>query len=253
MIIDKPRIEDLPILCSLWEESFGDGEDFFNMFVRTAFSTERSRCIFMDGRVVASLYWFDCSYPKGKLAYLYAISTTEKYRGRGLCRALMEDTHNHLRELGYVGAVLVPSTASLFAFYEKLGYSVCSEISEIKAEASDTICDIRSIDKEEYVLCRSMLLPQNGVVQDKENINFLKEQYDLYKGKDFLMAATKKNGTLYCTEFLGNTTVFPSVLKSLRVDEGVFRCVGKERQFAMYHPLTENGRVSPEYFGLAFD
>ena len=122
MIINAPTSRDIPALRSLWREAFGDEDSFLDAFFGTAYSPDRARVAMIDGNVAGALYWFDCSLEGRKYAYIYAVATAKSYRGRGVCTALMRDTHSHLKDGGYSGAVLVPGDAPLFAFYEKMGY-----------------------------------------------------------------------------------------------------------------------------------
>ena len=103
MTIDAPKPFHLPSLKALWKEAFGDTDAFLDTFEKSAFSYHRCRCVTDGDTGAAALYWFDCSYEEGRIAYLYAIATAKSHRGRGLCRALMEDTHKHLKKMGYSG------------------------------------------------------------------------------------------------------------------------------------------------------
>ena len=62
MTIDLPAPDQIPQLRVLWQAAFGDTDAFLDIFFHRAFAPERSRCITQDGRVVAALYWFDCSW-----------------------------------------------------------------------------------------------------------------------------------------------------------------------------------------------
>ncbi len=253
MIIDSPIRSDIVALRTLWKQAFGDGDEFLDMFEKTAFSPARCRVAKMDGVPVAALYWFDCSCRGEKIAYLYAVATSREYRGMGLCSALMDDTHKHLERLGYKGAVLVPSNEPLFDFYKKRGYEVCSHIKEFSCRAADTSINIRSIDATEYARLRRELLPVGAVVQENENLSFLQAQTYLFVGDGVLFAARRNGDTLFCAELLGNTESAPAILTSLDCDNGQFRTVGKGRPFAMYRPFGDEKSLPPTYFGLAFD
>ena len=253
MIIDRPSPSHIPALRALWREAFGDGEDFLDVFERTAFSCERCRCVIEDNTVTAALYWFDCSHSGQRVAYLYAIATAKEYRGRGLCTSLMEDTHRHLRWLGYVGALLVPAKEELFGFYEKLGYSVCTHIGELRCPASEHSADIRQIGADEYARLRRELLPEGGVIQENENLKFLQTQAELYATKESLLAARREGDILCGAELLGNTDSAPAIVRALGCAKGRFRVVGKDKPFAMYRPLNGCKSAAPTYFGLAFD
>ena len=120
MTIKHPTPADIPQLRQLWQQAFGDEDNFLDLFFDTAFSPERSMCLFAGDTCAAALYWFDCSYPHGKLAYIYAVATHPNHREQGLCRQLMAQTHQLLTRRGYAGTVLVPGEPGLFAMYAKM-------------------------------------------------------------------------------------------------------------------------------------
>lgn len=253
MTIDAPQKEHLPALRRLWKEAFGDTEEFLHNFERTAFHVDRCRNVTVDGETIAALYWFDCSYRDRRIAYLYAIATAKARRGQGLCRQLMKNTHQHLKTLGYEGAILVPGSKELFEFYNKIGYQTCSYIAEFCCSASTREVALRTIDKTEYTRLRRQFLPIDGVVQEGENLEFLQTMANFYVGDGFLLAARGEGDTLYGTELLGDRSVAPAIVKGLGYAKGNFRTPGTERPFAMYHPLCDSPLAPPSYFGLAFD
>ena len=168
MRIDHPIPTQIPALRRLWQEAFGDTDAFLGGFFDRVFSPDRCRCIFAGKEAAAALYWLDCDYNGGKLAYLYAVATAEASRNQGLCRALMEDTHALLQARGYAGAVLVPGEAGLFAMYEKMGYVALSCMDTLTV-CSDAPIALKAITPEEYAAARKMFLPSGGVIQEKEN------------------------------------------------------------------------------------
>lgn len=256
MIIDTPEVSRMPALRSLWQEAFGDTEDFLDDFRRTAFDVNRCRCVVEDGEVVAALYWFDCLCMEKRIAYVYAVATAEVYRGRGISHALMEDTHRHLAKLGYEGAVLVPESEELFRFYEGMGYRVCGTIHEFSCHAAEKggeEVSIRSIDKTEYARLRRQMLPCGGVVQENENLDFLETQAQFYAGAGFLLAARKEADRLIGMELLGDVEIAPGIVRALGCTQGVFRTPGRGKPFAVYLPFGESAHAVPAYFGLAFD
>jgi ribosomal protein S18 acetylase RimI-like enzyme len=252
MKIDAPRPHHFPALWDLWIEAFGDTEAFLRDFERTAFDPMRCRCVIQNDTMAAALYWFDCSYPSGRVAYLYAIATAKAYRGQGLCRALLEDTHRHLKALGYVAAILVPSDEGLFDFYRKMGYQTATHIGEICAVASTHPLQMREVGIEEYARLRQKFLPHGGVIQEGENLRFLQTMARFYAGDDLLLTARLENGFLDGIELLGNTAFAPDIVCALGCAEGHFRVPDAKTPFSMYYPLLD-GVKSPSYFGLAFD
>lgn len=256
MIIDTPEMSQTPELRSLWKEAFGDTEDFLDDFWQTAFDANRCRCAMTDGKVVAALYWFDCLCMEKRIAYVYAVATAKSYRGRGISHALMEDAHQHLAKFGYEGAVLVPGSEELFRFYEGMGYRVCSTVHEFSCNAAvdgGEDVSLRSIDKTQYARLRRQMMPDGGVVQENENLDFLQTQAQFYTGPGFLLAARIEADQLVGVELLGDEAKAPGIVKALGCAQGSFRTPGGEKPFAVYLPFKESVHVAPAYFGLAFD
>lgn len=250
MIIDRPK--DTAPLRQLWQQAFGDTEEFMDIFFSVAYSPDRCRCLYADEQLAAALYWFDCTWEGKTLAYLYAVATDTAFRGQGLCRKLMESTHAHLKEKGYHGAILVPNGAGLFGLYEKLGYRTCGFMSTFSCEAADTPIALQPISKEEYAILRRKKLPHGSVLQEGETLALLEAYSGFYKGDGLLLTAYPENGILKVSELLGDPSAAPGILAALGYPEGTFRTPGKDTPFAMYYPLTHD-TAAPEYLGLALD
>lgn len=250
MIIDRPRPEDIQALRKLWKQAFGDDDAFLDAFFHTCFSAQRCRCVTVDGSLVGALYWMDCTCRGKKMAYLYAIATDPEFRGKGICRGLMENTHRHLQALGYAGAILVPGEASLFAMYSKMGYACFGGIRRFSAWAEGSSVALRLLKPEEYAALRRQMLPEGSVLQEGQMLAFLGSQLRFYAGGDFLLAAGESEDGLFVPEFLGNQQKIPGILQALGKKEGAFRVPG-ETPFSMYRSLS--GEEPPRYFGLAMD
>ncbi len=249
MIIDAPR--NTLELQKLWKHAFGDPEEFINSFFRVAYSPDRCRCVYKEGVLAAMLYWFDCSWAGKRIAYLYAVTTDWAFRGQGLCRRLMEDTHRHLHAQGYHGSILVPRTAELFSMYEKMGYSTCSGVREFSCAAGIPVT-LRQIDAAEYALLRQQYLPLDAVVQEGETLALLETYASFYAGENALAAAYADEGKLTVCELLGSPDSTPGIVSALGHGEGKVRMPGKQKPFAMYRTLTDDASM-PSYFGLALD
>lgn len=252
MRIDFPDSAQIPRLRQLWQIAFGDTDDFLGSFFRTAFSPDRCRCVLDGERIAAVLYWFDCAVEDQKTAYIYAVATHPDFRGRGLCRALMEDTHALLAGRGYASAVLVPQKESLRKMYAGMGYRDCGGLENFTCTPADIPVSVRTIGPEEFAGLRRQFLPAGAVVQEGENLAFLAEQLQFYTGPGFLLAAYAEKETLHGIELLGDKTKAPGIVKALNLARGSFRIPGAAMPFAMFHPLTEDA-LEPAYFGFAFD
>lgn len=234
----------------LWKEAFGDTDEFLDIFSATAYAHERSNSIEIDGKTVAALYWLDCQYGEKKIAYIYAVATAKAHRGQGLCRRLMEDTHRLLREQGYAGAMLVPGNKGLVNMYAGMGYEPCTRIGQLSVTAAGYI-ECMPIDKSEYAVLRRQFLPQGGVIQEGENLDFLERQAQFYRGSDFVLAARKEGEVLIGLELLGNPETASAIVGALGCKTGEFRIPNGNIPFAM--GLFFEEMPKPAYFGFAFD
>jgi len=253
MNINNPQISDIPALRELWREAFNDTDEYLDSFFAKAFHPSRCRCICDNNTIVAALYWFDCTYENSIIAYIYAVATAKSHRGMGLCRRLMDDTHQHLTALGYSGALLVPGSQKLFDMYAKLGYVNSSSIREFLCRAKPQELSIFEITKNEYAKLRKSLLPSGSVLQEKENLDFLETQVNFYMGHGFLLASYIDKHTLHGIELLGDTNVAPALTYHFDCAHGIFRSFGNDKPFTMYHPLNGTTLLPPKYFCFAFD
>ena len=130
-----PADVHIPGLRNLWKAAFGDTDDFLDDFFATAYAPHRCRCIVVEDRVAAALYWLDCTCQEKKLAYVYAVATDPAYRGRGLCRTLMAETMGVLKNSGYSGVVLVPQKPGLVNMYAGMGFTPSSGVTEFHVMA----------------------------------------------------------------------------------------------------------------------
>ena len=252
MKIDFPAERHMPQQRSLWQTAFGDTDWFLDCFFRTAYTPYRCRCILIDDEIAAILYWIDCTVENQKLAYIYAVATRPDYRGKGLCRMLMEDTHTLLAQKGYSGTILVPQKESLRKMYAGMGYTNAGSLDCFSCTAAGEAVPLRAIGQAEFAGLRRKFLPKNAVVQEGSGLDFLAEQMQFYAGDGFLFAAYGEKGVLSVPELLGDHTAAPGILKALNYERGNFRCPGGNSPFAMFHPLTDSA-ITPSYFGFAFD
>lgn len=252
MKFEHPGREQIRQLIQLWKEVFGEYDGFWDLFLGTAFLPDHCRCITQGGQPIAGLYWFDCSCGSDKIAYVYAVVTDPRHRGKGLCRKLMENVHTLLKEQDYASVMLVPADAELRKMYRKLGYENCTTIGELSCPAGEAAAGIRSIGTEEYAVLRRKLLPEGSVLQEGLQLPFLAAQARLFAGEDFLLAAYPEGDTLHGMELLGNPEAAPGILRALGCAAGKFQIPGTQKPFAMIHKLTEHA-ATPTYLGFSFD
>ncbi len=248
MTIKAP--DDITGLWQLWQQAFGDTDEFLELFFTKGYAPERCRCIYDGDRPVAMLYWFNCRHRNRKLAYLYAVATDKDYRQQGLCRILMEDTHRLLEQQGYAGCVLVPGEPRLFDYYRRLGYETAGSIAEYTCCAGVPV-SLEKINACRYAALRAGYLPENGVVQEGAALQVLNGYNAFYAGDSFVLAAHQEKGMLTVCELLGEGDG-PGIVAALGCDRGTFRTPGQGRPFVMAH-WFDREMDSALYFGLALD
>ncbi|MBR4864836.1 MAG: GNAT family N-acetyltransferase [Oscillospiraceae bacterium] len=247
MTIETPRPGDETALRRLWKEAFGDDDLFLDGFFETAFSPHRCRCVYMDNYLAAALYWFDCSWNGKKIAYIYAVATDKAYRGRNLCRSLMENTHAHLLTHGYTGAALVPGSRELFTLYGKLGYRPFCPMEKQEICAGKTAAVLKTLTAAEFGEMRRALLPQGGILQEGVTLSYLARFTDLYEAEGCVMSLYCEEDTACFQEFLGDPEKLPGILAALGVKKGAVRLPGGKDSAMYYSPEAE----TPSYLGLS--
>lgn len=250
MKFEQPVAAQIPGLKQLWKACFGDEDAFIGRFFAVAFAPTRCRCVTDGEAVLAAAYWFDVEFSGNKAAYIYAVATDPAHRGQGLCRKLMDTIHSHLAESGYIGAMLVPGDDGLREMYGKMDYVNFGGMEEFACAAGDSSLAVQQIATEEYANLRRTFLPENGVVQEKENLNFLRQFYRFYRADGCVFAAASTGSELFVAELLGDRAAAPGILAALGMPSGVFRVPGNDA-FAMYRSL--DGKDAPGYFAFAFD
>lgn len=245
MNIDRPSEAQYARLRELWQEAFGDPDEYLDSFFAAAFSPDRCRCVTEDGAVTAALYWFGCYCYGRPVAYLYAVATAKSHRGRGLCHALMADTHRHLADMGFAGTILVPGEPSLIRFYETMGYALCTSERTGRYTAGEEPAGLRPLSAGEYGAKRREYLGAGGVIQEGENLKLLETMAEFYAGDGFIVSVIREGDRLTVPELLGDESAAPGIIKALGCREGIFHSPS-----AMYRPLDDS--PAPDYFAFSF-
>lgn len=250
MIIKNPSPDRIHQLRSLWKEAFGDTDAFLDAFFLVGFSPDRCRQITVDNQLAAALYWFDCCWNGKKIAYLYAVATKKEFQGQGLCRALIANTHDYLRQLGYAGAALVPGNEKLFSLYKKCGYQSFCPMTTHTVAPKKPATDLASISWQQYETFRKPLLPENAILQEGKTLEFLSTFAQFYQGKHCLLCGYKDNGIFHICEFFGSKESLPGIADALGASVKV-RLPGGENT-AMYYSLTNLPEL-PAYLGITLN
>ena len=160
--------EDRPWLKALWQEAFGDDEDYIETF--WSLFLKPGGCIVAeaDGKVVSAMYIMDgpMLFPPDltalSAAYTFALATDPAYRGRGIGTAVYKACTAAALERADTACVL-PAEPSLYPFYEKA--AGCVPISYVREAVFSRneldlsgACAAASISVGEYYLRRKSIL-----------------------------------------------------------------------------------------------
>lgn len=236
---------------ALWQQAFGDSPEFIQGFFRTGYCPERCRFLEKDGVLAAILYWFDCQWAGKKVAYIYGVATDKRFRGQGLCRRLMEDTHRYLQAQGYHGAALVPGDAGLFHMYKKLGYRGFSPMARQTLFSGGEPVAVKSVSPADYRDLATAWLPAGSVVPGEEMLRFFATYGQFYAFNGGCFCAARERDALFVQEFFGDPAMLPGIGAVLGVTKMQARLPGSGSPFAMYYSFTDG--ALPEYLAIALD
>ena len=109
----------------LWQEAFGDDDDFVDSFLMRYYSRRRALTLVEEGRTVAMLHLLPFDTELGRTTYIYGVATTESARHRGLATQLMQQAMALIAERGDEAAFLIPTPgqAWLREFYGRFGFT----------------------------------------------------------------------------------------------------------------------------------
>lgn len=113
---------------ALWQEAFGDGDDFIDSFLIRYYSRRRALTVEEQGQTVAMLHLLPFDTELGRTTYIYGVATARSARRRGLASQLMRQAMTLIAERGDDAAFLIPTPGEewLRTFYE--GFGLAGEI-----------------------------------------------------------------------------------------------------------------------------
>ena len=243
-----PRPDEIPTLRQLWQEAFGDTEEYLDLYFTAAFAPER--CLVLDQNgIAAAAHWMDCRVEDRKLAYVYAVAVRKDLQGQGLGTDLMKALHHHLENLNYDLILLVPGDEGLRSYYRRLGYETLSHQDRFTATAGTAVSMTR-LNRETYARLRRDFLGQWGVIQEGPSLALLEGMAEFYRGDGFLAALAPGEGI--CPELLGDRSAAPGITAAMGLNTCAFRTPGHAVPYAM--GLALNGPPPHSlYFGFGFD
>lgn len=140
---------------TLWQEAFGDGDDYIDSFLVRYYSRRRMLAEEREGALASMLHLLPFESELGRTTYVFGVATAFAFRGQGLASELLRRAETLCRERGDDALVLIPDGEELRRFYGRLGYGNDQPV-EFSAPdgfdfgTGDTLRD------------RAMILPLNG-------------------------------------------------------------------------------------------
>ncbi len=247
---------DLPQLTKLWAKCFGDDPREINGFWSEAFDRIRVYTA-MEGVALTAMacviptHFIDEEGESHTCGYVYAVCTDPQYRGRGICKNLMDYIH---KNCGFSYTALVPAEESLFSFYESLGYKTCFYHREytVTARKGGTL---RSAAPEVYRSIRELQLYDNFLSYEEYLLPCAGQLYRI-ETEDGLYCGCcyKKGDTLLIRELLPDSPEAASALCAyLDCRTAVVRTMGEDKPFGMLKALCKGKIPTKGYLGLALD
>lgn len=107
----------------LWQEAFGDNDDFTDTFLMHYYSRSRMLAAERNGKLAAMLHLVPFESELGRTAYVYGVATALSHRGQGLATDLLRQAESLCRKRGVDALALIPDGEGLRDFYARLGYA----------------------------------------------------------------------------------------------------------------------------------
>lgn len=131
---------------ALWKCCFDDDEAFLHLYFTTKYRPDRNTFREEHGQVVAALqrlpYTLTFQGAVVPVGYISGACTHPEHRGKGWMGALLAEAHRQMRADGQVFSLLLPASASLFAYYRRFDYADCrqpaSPLPAAEGQGSDT-------------------------------------------------------------------------------------------------------------------
>ncbi len=247
---------ELPLLTKLWGKCFGDDPKEVNGFWSATFDriqvyTARDGNSLTAMACVIPTQFVDEEGESHACGYIYAVCTDPQYRGRGICKNLMEYIH---KNCGFAYTALVPAEESLFSFYKKFGYEICFYHREytVKPQKGGKI---RPATPEVYRSIRELQLYDNFLSYEEYLLPCAGQLYRI-ETEDGLYCGCcyKKGDTLLIRELLPDSPEAASALCAhLNCKTAFVRTMGEDSAFGMMKALKKGSIPNHGYLGLALD
>ncbi len=247
-IIRKANNADIEALKALWIECFPKDIEYSEFFFKNIFRKDCAVVFEEEGELLGMIHSFPRTLmtPLGEISakYIYGVGTTKEARGRGIAGRLLASEECDCDVL-----LLIPQNESLFAFYEKYGFSYLAHVSkkevipkgktEIKKATED---DIEYLNEVYERKLQGSLFAK----RDTATWRLLLSEYGFFGGgfavfRGGYCAYYEENGKLHIAEFFSSIATKEEVAGAFGKSATVIT-KGKEKPLAVLKPVSENGK-----------
>lgn len=202
--------KDIPFLKKLWKDTFGDSDQFINLFFDKIYPQCRVITVKSDNQLAGMTYLIPAELQGKTFYYGYAVAVSPAFRGKGLCKNM----HKEIKELcKKENAVygLFPANEKLTEFYQSIGLRPMYGLFENIYHKTNTSSPIQTenCSAKEYMQIRNQYYKNNTVrwpqayweIQRQtilENGGIWKKM--TYNGTPHIFCGYKKKGTLVLSE-----------------------------------------------------
>lgn len=118
----QPLDDDLRGIIRLWRDCFHENTADIHSFLSRYYTPEHAFLRRANGSVIAQCMFLPCDSEAGRIGYLYAIATAERWRRQGLAANVVEDAIAYARAQGLYAVALIPASAELQDYYARFGF-----------------------------------------------------------------------------------------------------------------------------------
>lgn len=194
-MICHAKNEDISRLKEIWQEAFGNEENFTEDFFTYAFSGEETLCYMENGQILGVLYMLPCrimaaSGKEEKAYYFYALATAEQFRGRGIMGKLIRHAQEEIKEQGCHTIFLIPASEGLISYYEQFGFDqlICPVTYVLRQEEPERILEEAmgvSVEEASFEE-RKALGVRTDWISTNRNVFFEERLEDFYRKRSML-------------------------------------------------------------------
>ncbi len=184
MNIRFAKRDDEIALKQLFLNCFDDTLGFVNMFFAHHFVPENTLVAQKNGKAIGLLFLLPCSAMDELCYYVYGVCVAPNERGAGIGSALISHAAAIAKSRG-ARVILKPENRSLFAFYEKAGFSPCAYLKE-ESFAGGKAAELLDVTAEEYCSLRSRTLQKhNPILWDESAVDYALTHETFFGGRAF--------------------------------------------------------------------